>query len=519
MTKKNFFLRNVAAIVACLALVMFSGCDPEDLLSGDKQIVAFGFVLPPATGVIDESAKTIAVAVPAGTNVTTLVPAIGVSPEATVSPASGAVQDFTSPVQYTVTAANGTAAVYTVTVTVGAVPGVEPQELTSPITINTTLKDLGLPIDYVFKGSELKVTNNAILTVEPGVAIQFTNASGYLNMESGTKIVAVGTVEKHIQFVGSTGNKGAWRGIVIASVTENVLDYVEILNAGGQNYDHSAALYLNNGKVSVTNSLIDRSSRQGITIEGRSGNQAAELVAFSNNTVSNSDKAPIYTYSYCASYSLQNLANNNTFTGSTNAYIHISQSMNTNIQADMTLHHLNGYPWYFEDGLSIDADRNVTIEPGAVVLIGAQERIYVPSSSHLIAEGTAQSRIIIKGMQNNAGYWNGIEVSSQTPGTKFDYCDISGAGATQGTPADNGLIEYSANSFVEIYNCNLSKSLNSGVVCKYSSPSFNVHYNANLKQANVTFSEITGAIFRISEPDVQNLGALPTMSGNSWWQF
>ena len=84
-----------------------------------KAITAFDFKAldPDVIGVIDEGAKTIALTVPFGTVVTALVPTI-VHTGASVSPASGTAQDFTSPVDYTVTAEDTTTAVYTVTVTV-----------------------------------------------------------------------------------------------------------------------------------------------------------------------------------------------------------------------------------------------------------------------------------------------------------------------------------------------------------------------------------------------------------------
>ena len=68
-------------------------------------------------GTISEEAKTIALTVPYGTDATSLIPTIthtGVS----ISPASGVEQDFSNSVIYTVTAADGSTAEYTVTVTV-----------------------------------------------------------------------------------------------------------------------------------------------------------------------------------------------------------------------------------------------------------------------------------------------------------------------------------------------------------------------------------------------------------------
>ena len=82
----------------------------------EKSILSFRFDALDESGVIDQIARAISFLLPAETDVTQLVPTIEVSEGATVEPASGVAQDFTNPVTYTVTAQNGTTAVYTVTV-------------------------------------------------------------------------------------------------------------------------------------------------------------------------------------------------------------------------------------------------------------------------------------------------------------------------------------------------------------------------------------------------------------------
>ncbi|MFH0974709.1 MAG: hypothetical protein V1874_02880 [Spirochaetota bacterium] len=82
------------------------------VLSSAKDIT--GFVIDTVSGTI--GANTISLTMPEGTDITNLVPAITVSPGASVSPASGAATDFTSPVAYTVTAEDASTKVYTVTV-------------------------------------------------------------------------------------------------------------------------------------------------------------------------------------------------------------------------------------------------------------------------------------------------------------------------------------------------------------------------------------------------------------------
>ena len=91
--------------------------------SSAKAITAFSFTIPAATGTINETAKTIAVTVPYGTNVTALVATFAytgakVTVGSTVQISGTTPNDFTNPVSYVLTAADGSTSTYIVTVTV-----------------------------------------------------------------------------------------------------------------------------------------------------------------------------------------------------------------------------------------------------------------------------------------------------------------------------------------------------------------------------------------------------------------
>ncbi len=89
-----------------------------------KAIAAYSFVgFPAAAGIINETAKTIAVNLPFGTNVSALVATFtttgtSVKVGAAVQTSTATANNFTAPVAYVVTAADGTTATYTVTVSV-----------------------------------------------------------------------------------------------------------------------------------------------------------------------------------------------------------------------------------------------------------------------------------------------------------------------------------------------------------------------------------------------------------------
>ncbi len=89
-----------------------------------KEITAFNFASPAATGSIYETDHTVAITVPYGTNVTALVPTI-THTGASINPSSGVAHNFTGPAAYTVTAADSSTQTYTVTVTAALNPAKE----------------------------------------------------------------------------------------------------------------------------------------------------------------------------------------------------------------------------------------------------------------------------------------------------------------------------------------------------------------------------------------------------------
>jgi hypothetical protein len=109
-------VRNMTVITGTEIVTCFEAFT-IDQLPDAKDIT--GFTIPSQLGAttIDQGAGTIVLTMPYGTNVTALVPAIEIT-GVSVNPASGVAQNFTNPVHYTVTAANGTTKNYTVTLIV-----------------------------------------------------------------------------------------------------------------------------------------------------------------------------------------------------------------------------------------------------------------------------------------------------------------------------------------------------------------------------------------------------------------
>lgn len=85
--------------------------------SSAKQITGFTISDQVGNSTINEQQHTIEVTMPYGTDLTSLSPTVTISAKASVSPVSGAAQNFSGSVVYTVTAEDGNEQEYTVTVT------------------------------------------------------------------------------------------------------------------------------------------------------------------------------------------------------------------------------------------------------------------------------------------------------------------------------------------------------------------------------------------------------------------
>ncbi|MDB4292459.1 Ig-like domain-containing protein, partial [Maribacter sp.] len=134
--------------------------------SGANDITAFE--LPLQIGaLIDDVNHTVTVNVPDGTVLSNIAPStLNVSPAAAVSPLISEVQDFNGPVQYTVTAENGTPQLWTVNTTVAAnqppvaVDDSAGLEVGETITIDV----LGNDNDPDTPSSQLNITNIGVLS-------------------------------------------------------------------------------------------------------------------------------------------------------------------------------------------------------------------------------------------------------------------------------------------------------------------------------------------------------------------
>lgn len=115
----------IGLLLGCLVCLGGMGCSKDEPQSGENRLLSFAFLpddnsaLPyVCTGVIDDASGQVAVSVPFGTPLTSLVASVSLPPFATLSPNPEIANNYASPLRFTVTAQNGATRDYRVTVTV-----------------------------------------------------------------------------------------------------------------------------------------------------------------------------------------------------------------------------------------------------------------------------------------------------------------------------------------------------------------------------------------------------------------
>lgn len=156
--------------------------------SMDKFIISFSIPNQLGDIIVDNENKTVLLKVPFGTEVVALVPTIEISEGATVTPGSGIGQDFSNPIEYTVTAQDGSEQVWTVTVE-------KEEDIISPV--------IDCPNDIIVQNDEEEC--GAVVQFDVSFSDEDADATLEVSMESGS-IFPIGTTEIAAIATDSSGN-------------------------------------------------------------------------------------------------------------------------------------------------------------------------------------------------------------------------------------------------------------------------------------------------------------------------
>src|SRR5699024_1831115 len=114
------------------------------------------------------------------------------------------------------------------------------------------------------------------------------------------------------------------------------------------------------------------------------------------------------------------------------------------------------------------------------------------NDKEIIMKGTAEEPITLRGKEEVAGYWNGIQINNTTnPLNEIGFVDIAHAGKTNGHP--NGAILLSSTSvFLNMHDVNFIDCFEYGVsIQSPNAITFN-YSNLNLDNTAKLFSSWSG---------------------------
>ncbi|MBQ3656269.1 MAG: right-handed parallel beta-helix repeat-containing protein [Bacteroidales bacterium] len=288
--------------------------------------------------------------------------------------------------------------------------------ISGAINENVTWKDLGLPVDYIVEGAVF-LDGNSLVTVEPGVTIMFSGVDGHIYVGENAGIKMQGTKDKPIVLTCPLNNQnvGAWGNLSIRSTrSDNALEFVEFKNGGaGSNVLDIA------GTVSVKNCTIDGANENGISVASD-----GKLTAFENNTMKNCKQYPLV------------IANNSKLNGIGAGNVFESNAQNVIFCEDRYFGddnfkyavHKTAVPYFFNDGFEIYNRVTVTIEPGVKFLFNRNTGCSMSGEAIVKIQGTDSEPVVFDGLEDKAGYWEGVRYEANEKDNVFENFNIVNAG-------------------------------------------------------------------------------------------
>ncbi|MFW5656481.1 MAG: DUF5018 domain-containing protein [Bacteroidota bacterium] len=410
-------LKKLSWLFLCCSL-FFAACEKEEEeKSSECMILSFAFdeLEPPVAGTIDQTTKSISLNVPYGTNLDYIVPTLTISEKATVSPTTGAAQNFNNPITYTVTAEDGTQSAYTVVINVGENNSSE--TLPGSIDANRTLVNRPVDIDYIIEGT-LYVSGNALLTIEPGVKIMFTSVDGEIIVEENAGIRMVGTAANPIVLTGPQNNQnvGAWSDVsIFSNRSDNQMEYVHFVN-GGSNHDWGVVNLMYSAQLGFNKCRIIGSANYGLVVS-----EAAVLSSFSENSIEKCTLPPIYMDHISQLSALDEasqLTNQNT-----KPVIYVNGG-DIATSTNLTINSLD-VP-VSVDGITLDG--SLTIDAGNTLMFRGYYSLFtVQVNGKLIVNGTSNEKVTLTRPSDASFNWQGLSILTNN-NSSLNHCNIEHAG-------------------------------------------------------------------------------------------
>jgi hypothetical protein len=339
----------------------------------------------------------------------------------------------------------------------------QPITLDKNITVKTVLEDRvlnpNLP-DYIVP-KDIAVEHE--LTIQPGVVIAFER-DVRMNINDKGFIIAKGTPEKRIRFVGVGNTRGYWVGIMLFSGSNiNTMEYVDVVHAGSRTLisgQKAGMAMFGNAQIALENCSFTENDGYGLYAP-----ETAILRTFVKNSFTKNKEAGI-------AVDLANVAKldaESIFTGENGRnVVEVSGYYLRNKEKDQVS--WNGFkdktPYRLTGSISVQVGWK--LNPGVTIELARDVAIMIENEAYLNAKGTATDKIKFTSATAGAAYWKGILSYSTSAQNVIENAEISNAGSVtilSGKKANVAL--YGAGSILSIKNTKISGSGGYGIFEAY----------------------------------------------------
>ena len=305
-----------------------------------------------------------------------------------------------------------------------------PVIVSGTISADTVWKDIfadpTVP-DYLVVGN---LTAAAELTLAPGVVVHLDEDVVFTVDENGGVLIAEGTADKGIILTSSdVAGEVRWGGLLVnSSSSNNVLNYTTVSYAGGIDqliyqggYRKAGIAISADGRLKITNSTVSHHGGDGMFTLG-----SASLAQFENNAFADNEN-------YALSISINQagvIDDATTFTDNsdTDKRENVVRIYDSSLSNDQTWTALSDDASYVMVG-NVTLSAELTVSPGARLEFGEDVRMEVASGGALIADGTADNKIIFTTTSPESDqYWGGLLIESSSTKNVLNYAEISYAG-------------------------------------------------------------------------------------------
>jgi hypothetical protein len=342
--------------------------------------------------------------------------------------------------------------------------------------------------------SNLGINSGFVLTIEPGVVIEFTSST---RLEVDGRLVAVGTSSDSIKFTGVTKERGFWDGITVFSdENQNIIDFVIVEYGGGEARGFGlpkANIGVDGGdRLRIKNSTIRESDGYGIYFDG------GIVQEFESNHFEGNALAPLS----LTAMEVAKLDNVSTYQGS-NRFIEIQGSDLTGTTETIWPVINDGTPYRVMGNLNIDG--GLSIEAGATFEFNSGTRMEIDYDGYVKALGTESDKITFKGANESTGFWLGVTVFSNNLNNQFDHCVFAHGGSeARGFGLEAANLAVDGGAQVSVSNSEFYEANGYGIF---------IESNGELKElSNSVIRDNTGIAAAVDINSIHNIDGLTTFN-------